>query len=138
MTRPCWPTSRANAGKTYPLYINGEERFAEETFASISPTDTDLVMGYFQKGTEKDANDAIAAAKAAYPGWRDTPWQERITLLRRAADLLSERLFKMGAVMEPRSRQEPTRRRWATWKRRPTSSATTATPSSRTTASPSR
>ncbi|MBP6787916.1 MAG: aldehyde dehydrogenase family protein [Candidatus Promineofilum sp.] len=90
---------RANAGQTYPMYINGEARFAEQTFTKISPTDTDLVMGYFQKGTEQDANDAVAAAKAAYPIWRDTPWQERITLLRRAADLLSERLFKMGAVM---------------------------------------
>ena len=90
---------RANAGQTYPMYINGEARFAEQTFTKISPTDTNLVMGYFQKGTEQDANDAVAAAKAAYPIWRDTPWQERITLLRRAADLLSERLFKMGAVM---------------------------------------
>jgi len=90
---------RSHAGQTYPLFINGEERFAEQTFAKISPADTDLVMGYFQKGTEQDANDAVAAAKAAYPGWRDTPWQERVAILRRAADLLSDRLFKMGAVM---------------------------------------
>lgn len=90
---------RAHAGQTYPMFINGQERFAAEKFAKISPTDTDLVMGYFQKGTVQDANDAVAAAKAAFPGWRDTPWQERIALLRRAADLLSERLFKMGAVM---------------------------------------
>jgi 1-pyrroline-5-carboxylate dehydrogenase len=89
----------ANAGQTHPMFINGEERFAGETFAKISPTNTDLVMGYFQKGGVQDANDAIAAAKAAFPGWRDTPWQERIAILRRAADLLSERLFHMGAVM---------------------------------------
>ena len=90
---------RANAGQTYPMFINGEARHAEETFAKISPTDKNLVMGYFQKGTEQDANDAVAAAKAAFPGWRDTPWQERIALLRRAADLISDRLFKMGAIM---------------------------------------
>lgn len=90
---------RRHAGQTYPMFINGQERFAEQTFAKISPVDTDLVMGYFQKGTEKDANDAVAAAKAAYPGWRDMPWQERVAILRRAADLLSDRLFKMGAVM---------------------------------------
>jgi 1-pyrroline-5-carboxylate dehydrogenase len=91
--------ARANAGQTYPMWINGEERFAEQTFAKISPTDTSLVMGYFQKGIEQDANDAVAAAKAAFPGWRDTPWQERIAILRRAADLMSDRLFKMGAIM---------------------------------------
>lgn len=90
---------RANAGQTYPMYINGEERFAETTFAKVSPTNTNFVMGHFQKGTEQDANDAIAAAKAAFPGWRDTPWQERVDIMRRAADLISERLFHFGAVM---------------------------------------
>lgn len=90
---------KANAGQTYPMFINGEERFAEQTFAKVSPTNTDLVMGYFQKGSVQDANDAVAAAKAAFPGWRDTPWQERVAILRRAADLMSERLFNMGAVM---------------------------------------
>ena len=90
---------RANAGQSYPMYINGEERFAEQTFAKVSPADTDMVMGHFQKGNEQDANDAIAAAKAAFPGWRDTPWQERVDIMRRAADLISERLFHFGAVM---------------------------------------
>lgn len=90
---------RANAGQTYPMYINGEERYTDQTFAKVSPADTSLTMAYFQKGTEQDANDAVAAAKAAYPGWRDTPWQERVAIMRRAADLLSERLFEIAAVM---------------------------------------
>ena len=30
---------RANAGQTYPMYINGEERFAAQTFAKTSPVD---------------------------------------------------------------------------------------------------
>ena len=91
--------ARANMGKTYPMYINGEERFAAETFAKHSPIDLDMVMGYFQKGTEQDAKDAIAAAKAAFPAWRDTPWQERVALIRKAADLMSERIYYMAAVM---------------------------------------
>ena len=90
---------RADMGHTYPIYINGEERYTDKTFAKTSPTDTDMVMGYFQMGTAKDANDAVAAAKAAFPAWRDTPWQERVDILRRAADLISDRLFKMGAIM---------------------------------------
>ncbi|MEZ4516794.1 MAG: aldehyde dehydrogenase family protein [Chloroflexota bacterium] len=90
---------RANAGQTFPMFINGQERTAETTFAKVTPVDTNMVMAYFQKGTEQDANDAVAAAKAAFPGWRDTPWQERVAILRRAADLISERLFDMGAVM---------------------------------------
>ncbi len=91
--------AKNNFGKVYPMLINGEERFAEETFVKISPIDLDMEMGFFQKGTEADANYAIEAAKAAFPAWRATPWQERVAILRRAADLISERLFYMGAVM---------------------------------------
>ncbi len=91
--------AKANFGQTFPLYINGEERFADETFAKVSPIDTSWVLGYFQKGSIKDANDAIAAAKKAFPAWSNRPWQERVAILRKAADLISERLFNMGAVM---------------------------------------
>lgn len=90
---------KANMGQTFPMYIDGQERTAEEQFEKVSPADTELVMGYFQKGTEEDAKDAIAAARAAFDGWRKTPWQERVDILRKAADLISERLFDMGAIM---------------------------------------
>ena len=90
---------KENFGRVYPMFINGEERFAEDTFAKVSPIDLDMVMGYFQKGTEADAAEAVEAAKAAFPAWAATPWQERVAILRKAADLMSERLFYMGAVM---------------------------------------
>jgi 1-pyrroline-5-carboxylate dehydrogenase len=91
--------AKANFGKTFPLFINGENRFVDETFTKVSPVDTNVIMGYFQKGTEQDANDAIAAAKATFPAWSGRPWQERVEILRKAADLMSERLFHLGAVM---------------------------------------
>jgi 1-pyrroline-5-carboxylate dehydrogenase len=86
-------------GTTYPLFINGEERFAEKTFEKRSPVNLDWVMGEFQYGSEQDVNDAIAAAKAAFPAWSRRPWQERVAIMRKAADLISERLFDIGANM---------------------------------------
>ncbi|MBK8989092.1 MAG: aldehyde dehydrogenase family protein [Chloroflexi bacterium] len=91
--------AKANFGKNYPLFINGEERFAEKSFAKRSPINLDWVMGHFQYGTEQDVEDAIAAAKAAFPHWSGLPWQERIAIMRKAADLISDRLFDMGANM---------------------------------------
>ena len=91
--------AKANFGKTYPLFINGEAREADATFAKTSPVDTDIVMGYFQRGSEQDAMDAVDAAQAAFPAWSSTPWQERVAILRKAADLISERSFYMAAVM---------------------------------------
>ncbi len=86
-------------GKEYPMLIGGEERFAEEKFDVFSPVNTDIVLGVFQKGTAKDAEDAIAAAKAAFPLWSRTPWQERVTILRKACDIIDERVYEIAAAM---------------------------------------
>ncbi len=91
--------AKESFGKTYPLFINGEERFGENTFAKHSPVNLDWEMGHFQVGTEQDAKDAVDAAKAAFPGWSGRPWQERVAIMRKAADLISERLFDMAANM---------------------------------------
>lgn len=92
-------SAKENLGKTYPLYINGEWRETGKTFEKRSPVDTNLVMGHFQVSDKSHVNEAVAAAKAAYKGWRDTPWQERVALLNKVADLISERLFEMAAVV---------------------------------------
>jgi 1-pyrroline-5-carboxylate dehydrogenase len=91
--------ARASLGKEYGMIINGKETFAAEKFEDRSPTDTGVVLGVFQKGTEKDAHAALAAARKAFPGWSKTPWQERVALLRKAADLIDQRIFELGAAM---------------------------------------
>ena len=57
------------------------------------------MIARFPIGTREDVRDAIAAARAAYPAWRDTPWRDRLAILRRAADLISERQFDYAALM---------------------------------------
>ena len=57
------------------------------------------MVARFPIGTREDVRDAIAAARAAYPAWRDTPWRDRLAILRRAADLISERQFDYAALM---------------------------------------
>ena len=37
--------------------------------------------------------------RKAFPVWSHMPWQERVALLRKAADLIDERIFEMGAAM---------------------------------------
>jgi 1-pyrroline-5-carboxylate dehydrogenase len=90
---------KANLGKEYGMIINGEERFSDEKFEDTSPIDTNMVLGVFQKGTPQDSLEAIAAARAAAKGWRQTPWQERVALLRKAASIMDERIFEIGAVI---------------------------------------
>jgi 1-pyrroline-5-carboxylate dehydrogenase len=89
----------AQLGAHYPNFVNGEPRHGEGEFEDRSPIDTERVVGYFAKGTRQDAKDAIAAARAAAPAWAATPWRERVAILRRAADLISERQFEYAALM---------------------------------------
>ena len=90
---------KANLGKSYPLVIGGERRRAAEQFADVSPVNTDWTLGYFQKGTVQDAHDAIAAARQAFPVWRDMGWKQRVKIMRKAADLISKRNFEISAVV---------------------------------------
>ncbi len=90
---------KANLGKEYAMLIDGKDRFAAEKFEDHSPINTDMVLGVFQKGTEQDAHDALAAARRAFPVWSKMKWQERVALLRKAADLIDERTFEIGAAM---------------------------------------
>ena len=90
---------KASLGQEHGMIINGQERFAAEKFEDRTPINTDVVLGVFQKGSAGDALDAVAAAKNAFHRWSRTPWQERIALIRKAADLIDQRIYHLGAVM---------------------------------------
>lgn len=83
--------------RTYPMFIGGVERQANVQFKKTSPINTDLALGYFQKGTAQDAKDAIAAAKAAFPAWSATPWKRRVASMRKVANQIDKRLFELAA-----------------------------------------
>jgi len=90
---------KAGLGAHHRNYIGGAWRDADSRFDVPSPIDRDVVLGTFAKGTSTDIDDAVAAARAAQPAWAATPWQERLTILRRAADLISDRLMDYSAAM---------------------------------------
>ena len=75
----------------------GKARPPRDTTDSTSPADTRVVVARVAAGTAEDVRDAVAAAKAAFPGWRRTPWQERAAILGRAASLVRERRFELSA-----------------------------------------
>ena len=87
---------RAKLGRLTPLYIGGKGRASRQTTASTSPTDTRVVVANVAAGTPADVNDAVAAARAAFPGWRRTPWQERARLLGRAAEIVRRRRYELS------------------------------------------
>lgn len=90
---------KKNMGREYGMLINGQEVKAAEKFDDHSPVNTDWVLAKMQKGNAKHAQEALAAARKAFPMWSRTPWQKRVELLRKAASLIEERIFELGAAM---------------------------------------
>ena len=91
--------ARERLGQSHLNVIAGKERVGDGEFEVRSPIDRDLVIGRFARGTRADLNDAIAAARAAQPGWAALGWDKRVEIMVRAGNLISERLMLYSAVM---------------------------------------
>ncbi|MCB8961429.1 MAG: aldehyde dehydrogenase [Ardenticatenales bacterium] len=67
-------------------YINGQWTggAAVESIEVINPA-TEEIIGAIPRGVAADVEAAVAAAKAAFPGWRQTPAFERAALLHEVA-----------------------------------------------------
>jgi 1-pyrroline-5-carboxylate dehydrogenase len=55
----------------------------------VQPHNHQHVLGVIHSATQKDARDAIAAAAAAAPAWRALSFDDRASILLKAADLLA-------------------------------------------------
>ncbi|MDO8484767.1 MAG: aldehyde dehydrogenase family protein [Candidatus Limnocylindrales bacterium] len=92
-------TARATLGGDHRNFVDGTWRDGEGTFEVRSPIDTQIVLGTFARGTAADVDEAVAAARRAQPAWAATPWRERVAIVKRAGDLISERLMGYSALM---------------------------------------
>ncbi|MFE6616128.1 L-glutamate gamma-semialdehyde dehydrogenase [Amycolatopsis sp. NPDC057786] len=70
--------------------IGGEQRKGGgEKIEVVQPHNHKAVLGVIHSATAEDTRDAIAAAKAAAPGWRALSFDDRAAIILRAADLLA-------------------------------------------------
>ncbi|MGD9946479.1 MAG: aldehyde dehydrogenase family protein, partial [Burkholderiaceae bacterium] len=88
--------ARSRLGRSHPMLIAGRPHPAAAQFELRSPIDRDWLIGRFQRGTAPDVDAAVAAARAAYKAWSDTPWPQRLAPLRRAAALIEERVYDIA------------------------------------------
>jgi acyl-CoA reductase-like NAD-dependent aldehyde dehydrogenase len=82
------------------IYIGGE--WVEPSGAGrieVTDSTTEKVMGSVPEGTPEDVDRAVAAARAAFDGWSQTPVAERSELIRAVAQSLSERMEEIAALI---------------------------------------
>jgi len=77
--------------QTYKMYINGKwvESDSEETFTRVNPATLEAI-GKFQKGNEKDVDEAVDAAEDAFEEWSEMPAPKRGEILFKVGQLLKE------------------------------------------------
>jgi aldehyde dehydrogenase (NAD+) len=95
------PVPETKQGQHYQNFIGGAWRDSRggETFVSTNPARTSDVIGYYQKSTAADIEDAIEAAAQAQRGWATTPAPERGEILLRTATILERRKEELAALM---------------------------------------
>jgi RHH-type transcriptional regulator, proline utilization regulon repressor / proline dehydrogenase / delta 1-pyrroline-5-carboxylate dehydrogenase len=88
---------RKQLGRTYPLFIGGKELKTADTIPSVNPANPAEVVGVICQAGTKEVGEAIAAAKAAFPAWRDLAPAERAQYLLKAAAAARKRIFELSA-----------------------------------------
>lgn len=88
---------RAQFGREYKLYLNGEWKTAPEKFPSVNPSRPSELAGVHQKATAEQAREAVEAAWSGFPAWSATPARERAGRLLEAAAILRRRKFEFNA-----------------------------------------
>lgn len=88
---------RTQLGKTYPLYIDGREVATTERVNTVNPANPHEVLGRISQAGIDETKMAIAAAKKAFPAWRDTSPRDRAECLLKAAVAARKRLFELSA-----------------------------------------
>ncbi|WP_291734660.1 aldehyde dehydrogenase family protein, partial [Leisingera sp. F5] len=82
------------------FYINGQwaAPAASNDFEVVNPS-TEEPCAVISLGSEADTNAAVAAAKAALPGWMNTPVEERIALVEKLVDVYEARAEDLAQAM---------------------------------------
>jgi len=78
-------------------FINGERVASDDTFTNTSPIDGSN-LGEIARGGQREIDLAVAAARAAFPGWAATSPQDRAAILHKIADLVEERVSELANV----------------------------------------
>jgi 1-pyrroline-5-carboxylate dehydrogenase len=74
-----------------PMIINGKEVLTGHKFPLNPPHDHQHVLGYFHEGDASHVKASIDTALAARENWANMPWEHRLTIFLKAAELSAKK-----------------------------------------------
>ncbi len=77
--------------------INGKPVAGRDYFETLNPA-TQEVLAEVASGGEKEVNDAVAAAKAAFPAWAGLPAPQRARIIRKLGELIAAHVPELSRL----------------------------------------
>ena len=85
--------------ETLTHFIGGKRISSSGPLESINPSDTREIVARFPDGGAEDVNDAVEAARRAFPGWSGASPEVRADLLDRVGTTILERREAIGRLL---------------------------------------
>ncbi len=90
--------TRKTLGRKYPILIGAKEVWTDQKILSLNPSSPNEIVGHVCAGSRQDAEQAISAARIAWPSWKKASVEERTGILLRAAQKIRKRRFELMAL----------------------------------------
>ena len=91
-------TASGGLGTDVPALIGGREVMTERRLESVDPARPDVTVAWSAACGPDEAEAALAAARTAWPHWRDTPAGDRATVLFSAAEWMRRRRNELASM----------------------------------------
>ncbi len=82
----------------FPMLIGGKLVTGENKLKVVNPA-TEEVFATVERASQKQAADAIAAAKAAFPAWSKTPIEKRQAIVSKIADVVRDNAAELARLL---------------------------------------
>lgn len=72
-----------------PMIIGGQEVYTQQRVRIAPPHELSYTLAYFHKGGRQEVDQAIRAALNAKADWENMPWEQRLSIFLKAAELIA-------------------------------------------------
>jgi 1-pyrroline-5-carboxylate dehydrogenase len=91
---------KASFGQSHPMFVDGRAiEGGGPVIDDRSPVDSRILIGRFASATREQTQEAIAAARSAFPAWSRRRWEERVDIVRRIGRRIRERRADLSALV---------------------------------------
>ncbi len=83
---------------TYGMIINGRKVTTDQVVEVINPAN-EAVFATVARATPATVDEAVTAARQAFPAWAATPYSERVATMRKIGDVLKDHADEVGRIL---------------------------------------